>query len=229
MLPGLNPRKPQKRTRGDQLHLLVVLGSGGHTAEMFTILRDLDTSTYGFRTYVVGNNDLLSPLRARDFETKLERQAAQDHKPYGNFTVLVVPRARQIHQSLLSSPLSALQCLKACLMILRERNEESSAVGGKAKGFSTCYPDIVLSNGPATGTIMIAAAFLLRFAGCKGTDTGLRTIYVESWARVKSLSLSGKLLCLTGICDRVLVQWELTKNGLLGLGMKPDYRGAFVS
>ena len=34
-----------------------------------------------------------------------------------------------------------------------------------------------------------------------------RVLYIESVARVKSLSLTGKLLCNLGIADMLLVQW----------------------
>jgi beta-1,4-N-acetylglucosaminyltransferase len=50
----------------------------------------------------------------------------------------------------------------------------------------------------------------------------MRTIYVESWARVRRLSLSGTIL--VGVVDRFLVQWE----GLRGLG-RAEYIGVLVS
>ena len=195
---------------------------------MLTILRDLDTSSYTFRTYVAGDNDPLSPLKARDFEARLEEQADQNRKLYGGYAIRTVPRARQIHQSLLSAPFGAISCLRASLAILYYIWKAEHRDGGRSKSSWIFPPDVVLSNGPATGAIMILAAFILRVAGFQVTKGKLRTIYVESWARVKSLSLSGKLLCATGICDRVFVQWESTEASLFGIGMKPTYRGAFV-
>lgn len=51
----------------------------------------------------------------------------------------------------------------------------------------------------------------------------MRSIYVESWARVNGLSLSGKILVALGAVDRVLVQWE----GLAQKG-KGEFRGCLV-
>lgn len=51
----------------------------------------------------------------------------------------------------------------------------------------------------------------------------MRTIYVESWARVKRPSLSGRIIVLCGLCDRVLVQWKELE--IKGWG---EYRGMLV-
>lgn len=75
-------------------------------------------------------------------------------------------------------------------------------------------PNVILTNGPATGAVVVGAAVLLRFVGWKDAAgrNVLRTIYVESFARVKRLSLSGRLLL--PVVDRFLVQWrELAKPG----------------
>ena len=76
------------------------------------------------------------------------------------------------------------------------------------------YPDLIIANGPATAVLVIAASLLLRFLNLRGTEGKMRTIYVESWARVNSLSLSGKVLVACGMVNRMLVQWEnLARNG----------------
>jgi beta-1,4-N-acetylglucosaminyltransferase len=48
--------------------LLVVLGSGGHTAEMLRLLDSLDFTKYTHRRYVVSSGDTLSEGKARHFE-----------------------------------------------------------------------------------------------------------------------------------------------------------------
>jgi beta-1,4-N-acetylglucosaminyltransferase len=82
----------------------------------------------------------------------------------------------------------------------------------------------VLINGPATAAIMVLATLVLRFVDIKGANSKgkCRTVYVESWARVRSLSLSGKLLCYGA--ERVLVQWEQ----LQGVGGRGEYLGVLV-
>lgn len=49
----------------------------------------------------------------------------------------------------------------------------------------------------------------------------MRSIYVESWARVRNLSLSARIITLVGGAERVLVQWE-------GLKGKGEYRGCLI-
>lgn len=84
-----------------------------------------------------------------------------------------------------------------------------------------------MTNGPATATIMVLASILLRFAGLPGTEN-MRSIYVESWARVRKLSLSGRLLLATGACERMMVQWEALANKSGAGWIRTEYRGALV-
>ncbi|KAF4313697.1 Oligosaccharide biosynthesis protein [Botryosphaeria dothidea] len=191
--------------------LLVVLGSGGHTAEMLAMLRALAPAkfqrSWSRRTYVVSAGDALSAERAHEYEESLlaSTKAAADVVNVGSYDIRVVPRARRIHQSLLTTPLSALKCLLACVSVLREPTP----------------PDLILTNGPGTAVIVILTALLLRFVDVgdgKGTSR-IRTVYVESWARVRRLSLSGRLLLR--VVDRFVVQWE-------GLVEKTGGKGEFL-
>ncbi|KAK0654097.1 hypothetical protein DIS24_g5562 [Lasiodiplodia hormozganensis] len=250
--------------RQDPTRLLVVLGSGGHTAEMMAMLRKLDARTFlrswSHRTYVVSEGDGFSAERAREFEERLleevatakrrknEKEEGNDSKAAmeknngqhstedeqeqglngdanpgqkttdsssntppdpGTYTLHIVPRARAIHQSLLTTPLSALRCLLACVSILQ----------------TPTPPDLILTNGPGTAVVVILTALLLRFADVgdgRGTSR-VRTVYVESWARVTRLSLSGRLLLR--VVDRFVVQWE----GLVErTGGKAEFLGVLV-
>lgn len=229
ILPGRRP-KPHARKRGQPAHLLIVLGSGGHTAEMLAMLRNaiqgrpdstgkptstsLDWSAFTHRTWVVSSGDGFSAVRAKEFEKEasklITKEGAKQNVKGHSFTVATVPRARKIHQPLITSPFTSLQCLWACLQLLINHDHG--------------YPDLIMTNGPATATILIWATMLLRFFSAIGgeTDRKMRTIYVESWARVKKLSLSGRLLCW--VADRVLVQWPQLE-GVQGRG---EYLGVLV-
>ncbi|KAF2223480.1 oligosaccharide biosynthesis protein Alg14-like protein [Elsinoe ampelina] len=208
VLPRFRAR-PLPRKRGAKSHLLVVLGSGGHTAEMIYI-GNLDWSNFTFRTWIVGAGDNFSSLRAQEFESNASKKrsshASNDPESY---RIVQVPRARKIHQPLLTSPISCLQCAWACLQLLL-----NTPAG-------VDYPDIILTNGPATATVLIFTSVLLRFFDYRGAHSRgkMRTVYVESWARVKKMSLSGRLLCW--VADRVLVQWEQLK----GSGGRAEYHG----
>lgn len=190
---------------------------------MLALLRNLDTSLYTHRSYIVSEGDEFSCNRAKDFEASLEAQRimanGQDLKEIDFeietvYDVSVIPRARKIHQSLLTTPISALHCLISCFHVLY-------APQGKIAS-SPRYPDLIITNGPGTAVCVVWASLLLRFIGAGGTQGRMRTIYVESWARVKRLSLSGKLLAKC--VDRFFVQWE----GLKGAGGRAEYLGVLI-
>ena len=89
------------------------------------------------------------------------------------------------------------------------------------------FPDLIMVNGPATATVLVYAAIALRFFNVKGcvTDGKMRTVYVESWARVKKMSLSGTML--SRVVDRCLVQWPQLDAKRNGSG-KAKYVGMLV-
>ncbi|MCJ1233954.1 UDP-N-acetylglucosamine transferase subunit [Varicellaria rhodocarpa] len=239
ILPGFSPlpRCPSPIHRGQPTRLLIVLGSGGHTAEMLSMIQSLDTYSYTHRSYVIGSGDEFSARKATEFEAGLEQRVRESkgvengrgrgvngNDGYGTYDISSVPRARNIHQSLLTSPLSCLRCLVACISVLRFHNTApttSESLPAYSKP-PPSYPNIILTNGPATATILLITSLLLRFLALPGTGGKMRNIYVESWARVRRMSLSGKILVGVGACERVLVQWE----GLGGWGR--EYRGALV-
>ena len=161
------------------------------------MLRDLNPHRYNHRSYVISSGDLMSIAKAEQFELDLRRGTSKDG--HGSYDVSIVPRARNIHQALWSTPLSCLRCFLACVQTLFTPH----SIPGKAVA---SMPDLVLTNGPATATIMIFAARFVRLSYL-GRLSSLRCIYVESWARVKTFSLSAKVICATGVCDKVLVQW----------------------
>lgn len=190
-----------------------MLGSGGHTAEMLSLLEDLDTMSYTHRTYIISSGDDFSARKAVDFEEKLatlsgsdkpDEKAATNAIIPSSYSLHFVPRARKVHQSLLTAPLSSLQCFIACILFLT-----SSPF---SPAYRNNYPDLILINGPATSVLVLLAALILRFVAFPGTYGKMRSVYVESWARVKALSLSGKILVAMGAVDRVLVQWEGLAN-----------------
>ncbi|PWY76410.1 glycosyltransferase family protein [Aspergillus sclerotioniger CBS 115572] len=241
-----NSQVPQWRSRNTPIHLLIVLGSGGHTAEMFSMLRrmKLDPSKFTHRTYVVSSGDNFSATKAVEFETTDLRKKINTNgetTATGSYSIVTVPRARRVHQSFLTAPFSTIQSFWSCLLVLRGLHpDQQSLVSSR---LPSPYPDIILTNGPATAVCVVLAARLLRlwfflcgvFSVGRGTKSGtsapsdfqLRTIFVESWARVKTLSLSGKLLL--PFADRFLVQWPGLEGKKAWPGMKEtEYVGPLV-
>lgn len=243
---------PQHKTKRKG-HLLILLGSGGHTSEMMSVLNTLGPdyldTRFDRRTWVVSSGDGFSAERAREFEVGLasERERERDGKREGGsgrggggveWDIITVRRARKVHQSLLTTPMSALGCLSDSLAVLcgnrmgRGAGETSKHTNANTKAQHS-YPDLILTNGPGTGVIMVLASLILLFLGIApvhvnspsspatfsstthiNTDdndteveTGsMRSVYIESWARVKKLSLSGRILKF--LASRVLVQWR---------------------
>lgn len=172
-------------------HLLIVLGSGGHTAEMLNILSAISELhlAYTTRTYVCSSGDAFSAAKAAEFENRAD-----------GYNVITVRRARRVHQSILTVPFTSIFCLYDCLNLPQ--------------------PDLILTNGPGTGVCVVLAATIRLFFGASHA----RTIFIESWARVKTLSLSGKIL--KPFVDRFIVQWpDLVKTE----GGRVEYIGPLVS
>lgn len=204
---------------------------------------DLDPSKYTYRTYVVSSGDNFSAAKAVEFETNFLGQrskSAGKDDAHGSYTVVTVPRARRVHQSYLTAPFSTLQSFWACLLVLRGLHPDQKS---RPAHFTSPYPDIVLTNGPATAVCIILAARLLRLynsltaicgpwqrptsSSATRSDYQLRTIFVESWARVTTLSLSGKILL--PFADRFLVQWPALGGRQIWKGMgKTEYVGTLV-
>lgn len=229
---------PNTRRTATPTRLLIVLGSGGHTAEMFALLRDLDTQKYSHRSYIVSSGDLFSARKAGEFEQRLAERddpAYDSHKAKlqgqpdaaGSFDIAVVPRARRVHQSLLTTPYSSLRCLFAAMQILKRPKTMPPSVvqvrSGSEERAPLGYPELMLTNGPGTGVIVVLASFIVRLLGLRGTEGKMHTIYVESWARVRRLSLSGKILLR--VVDRFIVQWETLIEATNG---RAEYIGVLV-
>ena len=73
ILPGFRTQVQQPRK--SSVRIVVVLGSGGHTAEMIRLLEGLDFEKYGPRIYVVSSGDTLSEGKARDLEKRKQKAA----------------------------------------------------------------------------------------------------------------------------------------------------------
>jgi len=189
---------PRKRAHTETCHLAVFLGSGGHSSEALSLVSVLDFSRYTPRTYLVSEGDTLSEQKAVALE-KLKATASTSSLRSGvGYQVLIIPRARRVHQNLLTVPFTTLRSLLAAVyrVTLAPRLSRDSAF------------DLLILNGPGTCFVLCVAAYINRFLGLQSP----RLVYVESFARVRVLSLTGKLL--RHVVDRFIVQWpDLLKDG----------------
>ena len=199
--------------------------SGGHTSEAITLISSLNFSRYYPRTYMISQGDILSAKKASALELLKASEnpshpvsrssSAHEHLRcqtdiWGSsqsrgpdtkapFSFLTIPRARRVHQTFLTTPLTALRSLVVCLYYVTL----APVLSGED------FADVLILNGPGTCCMLCAAVYVNRVRTllmeyqasasriCYRQFLGLRSpkvIYVESFARVRTLSLSGKLL-----------------------------------
>ncbi|KAK9842303.1 hypothetical protein WJX81_005535 [Elliptochloris bilobata] len=161
-----------------QVSTLIVLGSGGHTAEMLTLAAHLDKQHYSPRCYVVAATDRMGEAKANAAEA-CGRGVAE-----GQACVCKIPRSREVGQSYVSSVWTTLVALCAAFSVVFSQR-----------------PELVLVNGPGTCVPICLAALVYRLVLWRRC----LLVYVESIARVDTLSLSGKILYR--IADCTFVQW----------------------
>jgi len=144
-----------------------------------------------------------------------------------------IRRAREVHQPLYTAPLTCLVAAWHAVAALvyttptsrsrrrLERQENPSSSFSSSFGSSSVkmtipkpnnnndfrYPHVIITNGPASGFILCAVAHILKVLYLAPQDR-MRIVYIETWARSRTLSLTGKLFLMTGIADMFCVQHE---------------------
>ncbi|MCL7034381.1 hypothetical protein MKW94_015063 [Papaver nudicaule] len=178
-------RKPLRNLPSKAVSTLIVLGSGGHTAEMINLIRVLQRDRFTPRVYVAASTDNMSLQKAQVLEASMVDQAGLDKlKETAKF--MQIYRSREVGQSYLTSIGTTLIALvHALLLMIKIR------------------PQMILCNGPGTCFPLCAIAFLFKVLGIRWSSI----FYVESIARVKRLSLSGLLLYKLHMADLIFVQW----------------------
>ncbi|CAD6941418.1 unnamed protein product [Tilletia controversa] len=226
-------QKPRRRSEDESIKVAVFLGSGGHTAEMLKLVSALDPARYTERIYFVSHGDQFSSQKARELETSLastrtriksesrrEKDDTSDSTP--RVVVEELPRARRVHQSFATTPLTAAQCLLVCIDHVlvrplkaswrtgtrpRRRPQSDSGRSPAVSRKNDVFADLLLLNGPGTCVPLVLAVYIRKVLGLHAPHI----MYVESFARVRSLSLSAKLL--QGLVDTFVVQWPEASSG----------------
>lgn len=155
---------------------LIVMGSGGHTQEMVTIVKKLDKTKYSPRCYIIAHNDKTSLAKVETLE--------QDTKD-GTYSVIYLFRSRNVAQNFLSSIWSTLYAILCSIPLYFKQK-----------------PDVILCNGPSTCVPICLVAFALKLFNYNMHN---KIVFVESFCRVKTISLSGKILLY--LSSLFVVQW----------------------
>lgn len=196
------PRRPDHGVHANDPHYsMFILGSGGHTTEMLRMI-ELSVKEYQqmHRRYVVTSGDNHSLHRATVLEDNLTEKFASKNLNKGTWDAVHISRARKVHQSFWTTPFTSLLCLFDIFVMLMSQPEER-----QLSAFN--YPGVIVTNGPGSGFLVCAMAFILKMAGVVPVDR-MRVVFVESFTKVDSLSLTGKLFHWTNIADTFVVQHE---------------------
>lgn len=169
----ISTKRNKPRRRSHPVKTMIILGSGGHTAEMLRIVKHLDFTNYSPRVYIRAQTDKLSAEKVKDLE--------DNNKDY---KVIDIYRSREVRQSYLTSIWTTVLATLNSLPILWKEN-----------------PELILCNGPGTCVPLCIVAFLFKVFFV----TQSVVVYVESFCRVKTFSLTGKILYY--LADYIVVQW----------------------
>eukprot|EP00842_Homolaphlyctis_polyrhiza_P002098 jgi/Hompol1/288/HPOL_005288-RA len=152
--------------------------TGGHTMEMMSMISGFGQTPLHPRTYVIAATDAISESKVVAFEQTLGSVQSKD------YFIIRIPRSREVKQSWISTIWTTLLASVASLWVITKT-----------------LPDMIVCNGPGTCVPIAVLARVMRMVGLVDTQI----VYVESFARVSSLSLSGRILY--NIADLFVVQW----------------------
>lgn len=152
---------------------MIILGSGGHTAEMLRIVKHLNFKNYSPRVYIHAHTDKLSGEKVRSLEG-----SNKDYK------IMEIYRSREVRQSYFTSIWTTIFATLNCFPILWRED-----------------PKLILCNGPGTCVPLCVIAFFFKVLFL--TESVI--VFIESFCRVRTFSLTGKILYY--LADHVIVQW----------------------
>ncbi|KAI0843362.1 glycosyltransferase family 1 protein [Hypoxylon sp. FL0890] len=183
-------------------YLLVVCGSGGHTGEMIRMMDRSIGPREGIyhRRYAVAYGDQMSYDKVMSFERTLQRRFENENVFAGSFDIEYFHRGRHVHQSWVTTPFTALACLADIFRIL-------TTAPGRHTVTDYRFPGVIVTDGPGSGFLFLLAAHWLKM-WFMVPDDFMQSIFIESWARVNSMSLTGKLIDRFCLADVFIAQYK---------------------
>lgn len=161
---------------------MIIIGSGGHTAEMLKMIQKIDYNRYQPRVYAMASNDITSEMKIISHELALGRNKKE-------YSVMKVPRCRNVGQPYITSVFTTLYSTFVSIPKMIQAK-----------------PELILCNGPGTCIPLCVIAFLMRVLFLSDN----KIVFIESICRVTTLSLTGHILLL--FADVIYVQWPELKN-----------------
>uniref|UniRef100_A0A0E0D284 UDP-N-acetylglucosamine transferase subunit ALG14 n=1 Tax=Oryza meridionalis TaxID=40149 RepID=A0A0E0D284_9ORYZ len=178
---------------------LIVLGSGGHTAEMMNVVTTLQKDRFTPRYYVAALTDNMSLQKAQVYEQSLVRVEKDRFTPRYYVAALTdnmsLQKAQVYEQSLVRVEVDKEEGVENAQFVQIYRSRE---VG---QSYITSIATTLLATSHAIWIIIRIRPQVVLGLGWSSI------FYIESIARVKKLSLSGLLLYKLRIADQFFVQW----------------------
>ncbi|XP_061365673.1 uncharacterized protein LOC133308964 [Gastrolobium bilobum] len=181
--------RPMSKRTSKPVSTLIILGSGGHTAEMLNLLAVLQKDRFYPRFYIAAATDNMSLQKAQLLENSLAAENGTRVTDTARF--MKIYRSREVGQSYVTSVWTTLVAMVHALWLMIK-----------------IRPEVILCNGPGTCIPLCAIAFIFKILGIRWSSI----FYVESIARVRRLSLSGLLLYKLRMADQLFVQWPLLQR-----------------
>lgn len=180
---------------------MFVLGSGGHTGEMISMIEHSILPKHGntHRRYVVTAGEDLSVKRIEKMENGLSKRFEAHGVDGGTFDIYTIRRTRMVHQSFFTTPFTTAKCIQDVIWMLMASSPP--ALSQEVRQF----PDVIVTNGPGTGFVISLIAYLLRMTWLIPAGK-CKIVFIESFAKVRTLSMTGKLFHHLKIADRLIVQ-----------------------
>jgi len=176
--------RPLSKRASKPVSTLIILGSGGHTAEMLNLLAVLQKDRFKPRFYIAAATDNMSLQKAMLLENSLASESGTAVADTAQF--MKIYRSREVGQSYITSVWTTLIAIVHALWLMIK-----------------IRPEVILCNGPGTCIPLCVIAFIFKVLGIRWSSI----FYVESIARVRRLSLSGLLLYKLWLADQIFVQW----------------------
>lgn len=140
-------------------------------------------------------------ILASSDKTSLSKIEALEKQKAGDFHIVNIPRSRVVHQSYFTSVFTTIYSVLYSI-----------------PSVCSIRPDLVLCNGPGTCIPICVVAFLLKASFV--CDPNI--VFVESYCRTRTFSLTGKILMY--FADNIVVQWPKLKYKL----RRADYMGQLM-
>lgn len=159
ILPARNKSRTshiQTRKFNHPRHLTVgvFLGSGGHTTELLQLVSALPIERYTQRIYLISSADQFSLNKAKQLERNLSPSSSSTQSLP---KVIQIPRARNVHQSFLTTPLTLAKSIAFSIHHIALR-----PIVHQNQNQNRILADVILMNGPGTCLPIVVAVSSLR-------------------------------------------------------------------